>query len=80
MIIDLTECVIYIAFGLLVYLLAYGQPDWSDAWVYVIVGLWPFVLIWWSIFYIACFVGIVLLLLTVAALGTAAWERIKSKT
>lgn len=58
MIINLTEAVIYIAFGLLVYLLAYGQPDWSDAWVYVIVGLWPFVLAWWFLPYIIAGVAI----------------------
>lgn len=76
---ELVDVAVYLAIGLLVYLLAYGPVDWSDAWVYVIVILWPFVLFWWSLFYIACFVGIVLALLTVAALGTAAWVRIKSK-
>lgn len=55
----------YLAVGLLVYLLAYGPVDWSDAWVYVIAILWPFVLVWWWLFYI---IGFVLMLMLPAAI------------
>nr|BDD44192.1 hypothetical protein 22 [Balneolaceae bacterium] len=66
--------ILYFAAGMLVYLLAYGQPDWSDAWVYVIAALWPFVLLWWLLPYA---IGLtVLILLAVACM--AAWDHYKS--
>ena len=64
------ETLIYLGVGLLVYLLAIGPVDWSDAWVYVIMTLWPFFLIWWALFYIVGF----LVLFVVLALIATTWE------
>lgn len=70
MIQELVDVAVYLAIGLLVYLLSYGPVDWSDAWVYVIVILWPLALMWWSLFYIACLIGVLFL----ASVVFAAWE------
>ena len=71
---DIGGLVIYLAIGLLVYLLAYGQPDWSDAWVYVITALWPFLLLWWVLPYA---IGLIVLMLIVVSC-LAAWDYYKS--
>jgi hypothetical protein len=59
---NIISLMFYLAFGLLVYLLAYGSVDWSDEWVYVIVMLWPFALLWWSLLYIVLFVAVLALI------------------
>lgn len=64
---DIGGTVVYLAVGLLVYLLGYGPVDWSDGWVYVIAALWPFVVIWWSLFYIIAMGAVFLLIMAVAA-------------
>lgn len=73
---DAGGTVIYLALGLLVYLLGYGPVDWSDGWVYVIVALWPFVVIWWCLFYILA-IGAAFLLI---GLSVTAWGHFRSKT
>jgi hypothetical protein len=58
---NIISLMFYLAFGFLVYLLAYGPVDWSDEWVYVIVVLWPFALLWWGFLYIALLVAVLAL-------------------
>ena len=72
---DLGTWAVYFAAGLLVYLLAYGPVDWSDAWVYVIAALWPAFLIWWALPYVLI-IGIALV---IVVLGVAAWESIRNR-
>ena len=46
----LSGLVAYLGFGILVYALSYGsQLDWSDAWIYLFMAFWPYILIWWFV-------------------------------
>jgi len=36
----------YAATGLAFHLIAYGDVDWSDAFVYVVMAFWPLLLAW----------------------------------
>ena len=41
--------VVWLAAGLGVYLLAYGEPDWHAAFTYVFLVFWVFFVMWWII-------------------------------
>lgn len=75
---DLGSCVIYVAVGLLVYLLAYGPVDWSDAWVYVISGLWPAFLIWWALPYVLAAIATVVAVVILVSVSLWAWKDFRS--
>ena len=45
----LATLVVWLAAGLGVYLLAYGEPDWHAAFTYVFLVFWVFFVLWWII-------------------------------
>jgi hypothetical protein len=45
----LGSLVVWIACGLAVYLLAYGEPDWHAAFTYVFLVFWVFFVLWWIV-------------------------------
>jgi len=55
--------IFYAAIGLLLYLLfgEYEVFSWVDPWVYVYIGLWPFLVFWWFILIAICIIGLVLI-------------------
>ena len=50
----------YVAAGLAFHLIAYGEVDWSDAFVYVAMAFWPLLLAW-ELLKILLLVGVVVL-------------------
>ena len=45
----LATLVVWLAAGLGVYLLAYGEPHWHGAFIYVFLVFWVFFVLWWII-------------------------------
>lgn len=56
--------IVYLAAGLGVHILAYGNPVWSDAFTYVFVVLWIWFVIWWVIqwIFLAALIGVFIFL------------------
>lgn len=44
---------LYFACGAGVYLLAWGEPDWHTTTPYVFLFVWPVVVIWWALVWVA---------------------------
>ena len=45
----LATLMVWLAAGLGVYLLAYGEPQWHGAFIYVFLVFWVFFVLWWII-------------------------------
>lgn len=56
---------IYLLIGCAIYLIAYGEPQGFGLSLVVVAVLWPFALIWWSLYWIACAIALVLMALGV---------------
>ncbi len=72
----LATLVVWLAAGLGVYLLAYGEPDWHGAFIYVFLVFWVFFVLWWIIKWviiIGLFALAVALILSVIAGARQQW-------
>jgi hypothetical protein len=62
----LASLVVWLAAGVGVYLLAYGEPDWHAAFTYVFLVFWVFFVIWWIIKWLVI-IGLVMLAVALVA-------------
>lgn len=65
--------IFYFFWGLLFHLVVYGRPNWQDEWTYLLIGFWPFVLLY-ELFILF---GYLFIAIVVCAVGLVVWNKFK---
>ena len=54
-------CILYLAFGGLIYLLLYGEPEGLTFSMIVVTILWPAMVLWWALWWILTAAAVIII-------------------